>query len=88
MTHIILNIVVFLLGCWGSISLILKKKIGFAVFFVQNIFWAVLSIVDHSYGGAGVCIFMAALDVYGWYQWSKDLGASGTELTQSRSKAS
>ncbi len=69
MLHIALNIVVFLLGCWGSISLILKKKIGFLVFLVQNIVWSVLSVIDGSYGGAAVCIFMAVLDVWGYVQW-------------------
>jgi len=71
MIHIVLNILVFILGCWAAIYIMQKNKLGYVIFFVQNFIWAALSIMDTSYGGAAACIFMAALDVVGYMHWKR-----------------
>ena len=49
-----------------------KRKAGWSLGVVANIFWIVFGILAHSVATIVACSIFVALNVKGWWNWSKE----------------
>lgn len=55
----------------GSIGVAHKRVWGLGLLLLGNVGWGVVGVLSGLYSLIAVLVFMAALDSYGIYQWSK-----------------
>lgn len=67
-----MDILVFVFGIAGAISLIYKKKIGFILFVIHSMVWGILSALDGHTFSVITCIVFVIIDIYGYIKWTAE----------------
>jgi nicotinamide riboside transporter PnuC len=67
-----LGIFAVLVSIMGNFLIIAKKRLGFLVWIVSNMFWIYIDMAKEIPSQAALFLFYTALSIYGFVQWRKE----------------